>query len=183
VAALHIGCFTSGKISFGICWIGWVREKIWRTWLAEKLLSCRDTNPETSVVQPVTSRYNDFLYTYSSSFNVDITLRIWSSYGQVYVSHTSRSVDIKLKESQQHVDKSAVVQQNMKLGHRTQLHHTSFLSTETRYKDFSLLRVVHTGAWAHPTPCTMNTSGFILIGKANVCMKLNTHSNVLIMVI
>jgi hypothetical protein len=66
--------------------------------------------------------------------------RIPCECGRVYIGQTGRSVDIMLKEHQQHIrlehpDTSAVAEHSIGQGHRIQFHNSSILATKTRYMD------------------------------------------------
>jgi hypothetical protein len=57
--------------------------------------------------------------------------------GQVYIGQLGHSIDTRLKEHQWHVrlkhlDKPAVAEHSINLGHCIQLHHTAILSTKPR---------------------------------------------------
>jgi hypothetical protein len=78
------------------------------------------------------------------SFKDDLELRIPGVYsipcecGQVNIGQTGGSVDTRLKGHQrhlnlEHLDRSAVAEQSINLGHRMRLQNTTILSTKTRY--------------------------------------------------
>jgi hypothetical protein len=73
--------------------------------------------------------------------------------GQVYTGQVGRSIDTRLKEHQRHIhlehlDKSAVAEHSINLGHRIQLYHTAILSTQPRYMDHIIREV--TEIYLHP---------------------------------
>jgi hypothetical protein len=60
--------------------------------------------------------------------------------GQVYIGQIGRSTDIRFKEHQRHIylehlDKSAMAEHSINLGHPIQPHNTIILSTKPRYMD------------------------------------------------
>jgi hypothetical protein len=66
--------------------------------------------------------------------------RIPCECGRVYIGQTGRSVNIRLKEHQQHIriehpEKSAVAEHSIDQGHRIQFHNSSILATKTRNMD------------------------------------------------
>jgi hypothetical protein len=61
--ASRSGRFTLGERTSGTHWIGgWVApEPVWMTWRRENSWPYRDSNSDSSVVQPVGSRYTDYV--------------------------------------------------------------------------------------------------------------------------
>jgi hypothetical protein len=60
--------------------------------------------------------------------------------GRVYMGQMSRSLDIRLKEHQRHIqlehlDKLAIAEHSTDQGHRIQFHNSSILATNTRHMD------------------------------------------------
>jgi hypothetical protein len=85
----------------------------------------------------------------------------------VYIVQTGRSVDIRLKEHQQHIrlehlDKSAKAEHSIDYGHRIQSQNSSILATKTRYMD----RIVKEVIEIELHPYNINSEGGFYLSKS-----------------
>jgi hypothetical protein len=93
--------------------------------------------------------------------------RIPSECGRVYIGQMGRSVDIRLKEQQWHIqlehpDKSAVAEHSINQGLCIQLQNSSILTTKTRYMD----RIVREAIEIELHPYNINREGGFCLSKS-----------------
>jgi hypothetical protein len=86
---------------------GWASEPIWTTWRSEDFLPYRDSNSDTSVVQPVASRYIDCANSSSKYHSYLLMLHI--TFG-----HKPRSFTLKQHDGVRLVLKNIVLRKNFR---------------------------------------------------------------------
>jgi hypothetical protein len=57
--------------------VGWTSEPVWKIWRRENYCPYRDSNSDPSVVQPVASRYTDYVIPAPSVIPYEVNIVSW----------------------------------------------------------------------------------------------------------